>query len=254
MKIYIGMDDTDTLESDFGTGKVVRWFQDSLPEGCQCRGVVRQQLLVCDDIPYTSHNSAACLVVDVAPERRDNGIFRELTDLAVAHLQRHAALGSDPGLCLAGEYDPQLEDILEFGRLCTRRVSTQQAAMRAAGKVFLAGLGGSNDGLIGAAAAVGLTASGWSGRYIELGNLRQYPETVSVAELEARQIRVVSTDRDAAVPAPEDRVLTNGWLRPMLVGHQPVVLVTPEAAGLWRNIHAKRNGAPRGNKRGGKEV
>ena len=57
MKVYLGFDDTDTHDSAYGTGKLVRWFQGAMPEGCDCLGVVRQQLFVCDEIPYTSHSS-----------------------------------------------------------------------------------------------------------------------------------------------------------------------------------------------------
>jgi hypothetical protein len=62
VKVYFGFDDTDDHDWAYGTGKLVRWFQTAMPEGCDCQGVVRQQLLVADGIPYTSHNSAACLV------------------------------------------------------------------------------------------------------------------------------------------------------------------------------------------------
>ena len=65
MKVYLGFDDTDNHDSPYGTGKLVRWFQKKLPEECQCLGVARQQLLVCDGIPYTSHNSSACLILEI---------------------------------------------------------------------------------------------------------------------------------------------------------------------------------------------
>ncbi|MBU0767787.1 MAG: hypothetical protein KJ687_01655 [Proteobacteria bacterium] len=65
MKVYLGFDDTDTLDPHFGTGKLVRWFQKAMPEECENLGVVRQQLFVCDEIPYTSHNSAACLIAEM---------------------------------------------------------------------------------------------------------------------------------------------------------------------------------------------
>jgi len=52
MKAYFGFDDTDTHDAPYGTRKLVRWFQRAMPEGCECLGVVRQQLLVCDEIPY----------------------------------------------------------------------------------------------------------------------------------------------------------------------------------------------------------
>ena len=241
MKAYIGIDDTDTLASDFGTGKVVRWFEKFLPEGCQCRGVVRQQLLVCDEIPYTSHNSAACMLVEVEAEHRADGVLKSLANLASDYLVGQAAAGSDPGLCVVGEYDPSLQALMEYGHGCTHQVSTQKEALRAAKGSFLIGLGGSNDGLIGAAAAVGLTASGWSGRYLEFQNLRGYRNTVSVSDLTSQGIQVISMDRDAKIPSPNDQVLTNGWVRPFRLGHQPVLVVTPDQNGVWLNLHTKRN-------------
>ena len=180
MKVFIGFDDTDVPGSEFGTGKVSRWFEKILPAGTTCTGVVRQQLLVCDDIPYTSHNSSACMIVEVEEDRADNGIIRELKNLAAGYLVDQAAEGSDPGLCIISEYDSSLRAVMDYGYTCTHTVSTQKEALDAVNRGILLGLGGSNDGLIGAAAAVGLTASGWSGRYIEFGNLRQYPEVMAV--------------------------------------------------------------------------
>ena len=65
MRVYVGFDDTDTHDSEYGTGKLVRRFERMLPEGCNLWGVVRQQLLFDERIPYTSHNSSACAIVDI---------------------------------------------------------------------------------------------------------------------------------------------------------------------------------------------
>ena len=135
---------------------------------------------------------------------------------------------------------PSIERLIDFGHFCTREVATQKQAAAAAKGVHLSGHGGTNDGIIGAAAAVGLTISGWSGRFIEFGNLRKLPDQVSVAELNRMGIKVVSTDRDATVPAPNDAVLTNGWLRPRLLGSLPVLLVSWQEKGKWLNIYRKR--------------
>jgi hypothetical protein len=83
MRIYIGFDDTDTVGSDRGTGKVARWFEHILPEGCRLWGVVRQQLLRHESIPFTSHNSAACIVVDMA----DPCLLDALIGKGAEHLQ-----------------------------------------------------------------------------------------------------------------------------------------------------------------------
>lgn len=236
IRAYVGFDDTDCPDSDRGTGKLARWFQRELPEGCSLWGVVRQQLLVHEDIPYTSHNSSACVIVDMP----DLGVLEDLASRAALHLERHALDGSDPGLCVTHEGDPALGRLIEFGRKCTRQVVTQKDALEAARKMHLSGHGGTNDGIIGAAAAVGLTAHGWSGRFIELGKLRGLPEGVRVSELEKLNILAVSLDRDGQVPAPGDVVHTKGWLRPRLWGNRPVLPVVPRENGVWESLGEKR--------------
>ena len=236
MRVYLGFDDTDHFDSLYGTGKVVRWFQKALPSSCISHGVVRQQLLVDDSIPYTSHNSAACLVVEVPGQ----DFIGALTEMAFAHIQKYAADGSDPGLCIAKEDDASMPKLIDFGYQCTRTISTQKQALETASNVHLSGHGGTNDGIIGAAAAVGLTASGWSGRFIEFGDLRNYPSEVTVSALTDNGIQVVAMERDAQVPDPGDTILTNGWLRPRLVGYQPVLFVKSIGAGVWQNLYFKR--------------
>lgn len=236
IRAYVGFDDTDNLDSDRGTGKLARWFQRELPEGCSIWGVVRQQLLVHEMIPYTSHNSSACVVVDMP----DPGLMEELVSRAARHLEHHALEGSDPGLCVTHEKDPALPGLIAFSRQCTSRVVTQRDALEAARKAHLSGHGGTNDGIIGAAAAVGLTAHGWSGRFIEFGNLRDLPDSVRVSELEKLNVIPVSLDRDGQVPAPEDLVQTKGWLRPRLWGNKPILPVIPAGDGVWESLGGKR--------------
>jgi len=117
---------------------------------------------------------------------------------------------------------------------------TQKDALEAARNMHLSGHGGTNDGIIGAAAAVGLTAYGWSGRFIEFGELRNIPEKVRVSELERLNILAVSLDRDGQVPAPEDVVETKGWLRPRLWGNRPILPVIPRENGVWESLGEKR--------------
>jgi tRNA(Ile2) C34 agmatinyltransferase TiaS len=236
MRIYIGFDDTDNKDADRGTGKLARWFERELPSGCHMWGVVRQQLLLHDDIPYTSHNSSACVVVDTPHEN----MLEMLTGLAVDHLKRHSLPGSDPGVCVASNGNRDLSALTEFGRLCTREVVSQKDALGAASGFHLSGHGGTNDGIIGAAAAVGLTASGWIGRFIEFGGLRDFQEQVSVSELEAAHILVTSLERDALPPAPKDQIHTGGWLRPRLWGNRAVLAVRKKGEGLWASMGGKQ--------------
>jgi hypothetical protein len=236
MRVYIGFDDTDVLDGPYGTGKLVRRFENSLPDGCRLWGVVRQQLLVDDRIPYTSHNSSACAVVDMP----DQSMVPSLIARAIEHIERESSAGSDPGLCVAKADDPVVPRLIELGRLCTAKIVTQQEVFECANGIHLSGHGGTNDGIIGALAAVGLTASGWSGRFIEFGNLREFPEPVTVDELARSGIQVVSVDRDAKLPDTNDVVSTEGWLRPRLWGFKPVVPVKPAGDNRWEGI-GKRN-------------
>ncbi len=236
MKVYIGFDDTDTADAEMGTGKLARRFEALLPEGCRLWGVVRQQLLVDDRIPYTSHNSSACAVILL----REPAQSDELLERAVTHIEKESAPGSDPGLCFALENGGSLSTIMDFGKRCTKTIVSQKEALTAAGGYHLSGHGGTNDGIIGAAAAVGLTASGWSGRFIEFGRLRDLPDTVPVKELMQHGMQVIPMDRDGMAPRTGDRVYTNGWLRPRLLGHRAIVAVVPAGPGLWHTLWEKR--------------
>jgi len=236
MKLYIGFDDTDNAEATIGTGKLARHFESLLPEECRVWGVVRQQLLVDPGIPYTSHNSSACVVLDIP----DLSLVETLLHRAVEHISRESLPGSDPGLCLAAEGHPALTSLIAFGQKCTEKIVTQREAMEAAGGIHLSGHGGTNDGIIGAAAAVGLTASGWSGRFIEFGKLRAHPERLTVAALTQCGISVVSLDRDAIHPHPEDTVFTKGWLRPRFWGQKAVLPVLQAGKGQWESLGGKR--------------
>jgi tRNA(Ile2) C34 agmatinyltransferase TiaS len=235
MRFFVGIDDTDTLDASRGTGKLARWLGPRLPAGCRTIGVVRQQLLVDPRIPYTSHNSAACLMVEA-----DADLRREIVESAVDLLAEHFLPGSDPGLCVAAEADARRAPLLAFAINCTRQCVTQADARQAAAGLHLSAHGGTGDGIIGALAAVGLTASGWHGRFIDYGKVRDLPETVSVARLAEEGIDVLSIDRDASVPAADDRVLTYGWVRPRLMGGRAVLMVAPGSEGVWVNLGRKR--------------
>ncbi|HBA52881.1 MAG: hypothetical protein GXY80_08500 [Syntrophorhabdus aromaticivorans] len=239
MRVYVGFDDTDNAKADRGTGKLARWFEGALPGGCRLWGVVRQQLLVDPRIPYTSHNSSACAIVDC----EDPLPLKLLIERAVSHIERHSLPGSDPGLCVATESDRCLSDLTCFGLECAKKVLTQGDALKAVDGAHLSGHGGTNDGIIGAAAGVGLTAWGWSGRFIEYGRggLRSLPKTVSVGELEDAGIGVISLDRDAHIVPRDDLVDTGGWLRPRLLGGKAVLPVMARGEHLWESPGRKRS-------------
>jgi hypothetical protein len=120
MHYLIGIDDTDNLETR-GTGHRVRQLADWLAENKLAvpKGITRHQLLVHPQIPYTSHNSSACLSVET-----DNA--DDLWEASREFLLREGAIGSDVGLCLA-EWKTILEVVQSFGRRAKIEVLTCQA-------------------------------------------------------------------------------------------------------------------------------
>ena len=235
MRIYMGFDDTDDKDATMGTGRLVREFVYGLDNDCHVIGVVRHQLPRLDNIPYTSNNSSACAIIEISQDSNLNYLREQATE----HLNKYCAPGSDPGLCIAREDDVNSE-IVDFSKQVTGRRQTQQDAMHAARSIELYGLGGTNDGIIGATAAVGLTAYGWCGRFIEYGRLRELGTDLHVQDLLAAGIDVISTDRDPLVPLPGDELRNASWIRPSLCGGRPVLQVKRLDYGIWEPTHGKR--------------
>jgi hypothetical protein len=233
--LYLGFDDTDTKDAPKGTGRMIRDFCAGLDARFRLHCVLRHQLPRLPDIPFTSNNSSACAVIGVD----DPALGRELFDTAAAFLSSQTPEGSDPGLCLSAP-GAVTDRLVAFALDCNGRHMTQKAAMDAATGLLLAGVGGTNDGLIGAAAAVGLTRHGWCGRFIELGAMRSLPPNVRVKDLVGLGIQVVSVDRDPLTPLADDTVATGGWLRPSLWAGQPVLQVRATGQGRWITALAKK--------------
>lgn len=179
MTIYLGIDDTDTRESR-GTGRLARSIAAELARTCQVTGVTRHQLFVHDAIPYTSHNSAAVIHIEVQADRCREDILATGREMMIADFID----GSDPGVCIAS-HDQVSPEIMAFGHRAKNTVLTQDDAYRSAREraIHLEGLGGTNDGIIGALAGVGLAASGNDGRFILRGRSRELAGQQEIATL-----------------------------------------------------------------------
>jgi tRNA(Ile2) C34 agmatinyltransferase TiaS len=167
MVVFIGMDDTDNTLSR-GTGHLARQVAGCLGEQFQILGVVRHQLLFDPRIPYTKHNSSAAIILDCPGVPDLEQVFQAVKSCMLADFQP----GSDPGLCVAAGV-PQA--ITDFGLRAKAEIVTQEEARGLAAQhgLLLVGLGGTEGGVIGALAAVGLAAGGEDGRYVMVGTLRE---------------------------------------------------------------------------------
>jgi hypothetical protein len=217
LMIYIGLDDTDNPESR-GTGRLAREIAGELSNDYPVLGVTRHQLLVDPRVPYTSHNSSAAILIDAPGMLPLEDVFERVRALMLADL----IPGSDPGLCVATE--TAARDLTSFGqRAKVELVSQAEARLLAqTNGALLAGLGGTQDGVIGAVSAVGLAASGQDGRYLLLGRSRDLTGLQPLEAVQALGMNEIRT-RDGQ-PVQQGLVLADK-LRPARRQGQPVLYV-----------------------------
>ena len=214
MNIFIGIDDTDNLETR-GTGHMARALGQSLVEAglFDMRSVTRHQLLVDRRIPFTSHNSSACLAGDCT------GNISDLIGHARDFLKRESAFDSDAGLCVA-KADEITPDIIRFGNRAKREIVTINDAYRLIHNTFiyLEGFLNTRIGLIGSLAAVGLRAGGNDGRLLWTRNLRETTGDFRIYEF----LNLVDIDRvvekTLVKPDPESVIRITEWCRPVMIG------------------------------------
>jgi hypothetical protein len=235
--LLLAIDDTDDLTSR-GTGQLVRMLAQSLHEldlGVPL-GVTRHQLLVDDRIPYTSHNSSACIALDCGP-RPD---VAALAVVAGEFLAALSAAGSDPGLALAttaslrGAHGERLRAFGCAAKYDVLRQTDARALADAAG-VHLSAHGGDGGGIIGALAAIGLHCSGADGRFLWMPRMRDVGGERSYAALRAAVPIDVALDPAGREPAADDLIELGGWVRPVLSGGRAVLLLDTrdDAAKTW---------------------
>jgi tRNA(Ile2) C34 agmatinyltransferase TiaS len=214
--LYIGLDDTDNLESR-GTGHLARQIATALARSYPMQGVSRHQLLVDPRVPCTRNNSCAAIALDVDGDIDPAMLLEQVRAWMLADFQP----GSDPGLCIAHTVPVAVSD---FGRRAQRKMVSQHEARVLAAEhgLLLHGLGGSEDGVIGALAAVGLAATGEDGRYVLVGHSRELTGLQPISALLTAGIVAVQTTEGQ--PVTEGLVQTDK-LRPALRGGRPVAVV-----------------------------
>ena len=156
IKVLVCIDDTDDLDSP-GTGELAEAIITRIQarEWGQCSGITRHQLLVHEDIPYTSHNSAMCFEATL----RQRSLVPRLIAMSGDLLQAQSAPTSDPGLAVAVKEDVvDVPALIEFGLRAKRLVVHKHEAydLASAMRVHLSEHGGSGLGVIGALAGLGL--------------------------------------------------------------------------------------------------
>lgn len=219
--IYVGIDDTDILGAR-GTNQLAREIVRRAAGHWICHWIVRHQLLDDPRIPYTSKNGSASMVF----EARNGESIHELTALCRATMRDWFIPGSDPGVCVT---DAVPEEITRYGQLCQQHIVTQEAARRLAAQssIHLEGLGGTEGGVIGALAAVGLAATGNDGRIVQWQSwLDDLTGPQPIAELTRRGITVQREHNAETIH--EGTVDVGKRLRPNLRSRRPTLFVTTD--------------------------
>jgi hypothetical protein len=163
--IYVGLDDTDTLD-DPGTNQLARHLVRELTGQFNGRMILRHQLLEDPRVPCTKKNGCASILLE--PVQNAQAETHDLIDRIRDIMLPWCPAGSDPGFCVATHVPPA---VVQWGQRAQRELVTQQEArgLAAENNIHLEGLGGTEDGVIGALAAVGLMATQNDGRVVHFG-------------------------------------------------------------------------------------
>ena len=189
MTIFVSIDDTDNLYSR-GTGRLARALADTLAADYPIYGVTRHQLFVHPAIPYTSHNSCAVIHVEAFGDTAAATIFATAQEVILADFIE----GSDPGVAVASA-EQITPPLIAFGKDAKCMILTQEKARTLAKNlnIRLKGLGGTQDGVIGSMAGLGLAVNLNDGRFLQRGKVRDVFGPCSVQQLIAAGIDEVCT-------------------------------------------------------------
>jgi hypothetical protein len=241
MRVYISIDDTDNHES-FGTGRMSRMLAENLEEKGMVRdvSVTRHQLLVHPAIPYTSHNSCACIEADALSARLDQ-IFVASRRFLLANYH----IDSNPGICVHA-VGAVRDEVVEFGLRAQKEVLTMHQARTLAARLGLLVWrhGKTGQGIIGAMSGVGLRSTGNDGRFIGLRGIRKIKGTVTVSDILKRTPITAVLTEDGSALQDGELVNTLDWVRPALIDGRIVLTVLKEED-EWRTIEkVKRSNKP----------
>ncbi|OBJ26067.1 hypothetical protein [Mycobacterium sp. 1245801.1] len=229
--LLIGIDDTDNPYTP-GTGRRARALLRELQAAGlgSPAGATRHQLLVDDRIPYTSHNSSACLAWR-SPGGDPHAVRTAIIEFAGHFLETVCPPDADPGLAVVvpGELAGSAARLVDFGLRAKREVLCANEARELARTlgIHLSGHGGTREGTTGALAAVGLHLSGNDGLFITLPGIRKLPDRATIETV--FDLTPIDLARDDAFrqPRPGEMIDLGDWVRPVLLDGLAVLLLEP---------------------------
>jgi hypothetical protein len=235
--ILVGIDDTDIVGSP-GTNQLARVILRRIGKSAQDSIICRHQLFFDPRVPYTSKNGSASIRLPCAAAED----LKQLTQTIQEVIRGWYVIGSDPGLCIA-ETVP--DEVRAFALRCKNEVLSQDEAREVAARAgcYLEGLGGTEQGVIGALAAVGLIAGGEDGRVVQLHSW-PYPDEAfsgsrAIEELYDRGIEEIR-NLESGERVTRGSVDIGKHLRPNMRGGRIVLFVSASpghgASAAWRAV------------------
>lgn len=220
--IYVGIDDTDTLDTP-GTNQLAKVLVADVAPDFRCHLILRHQLFPDPRVHFTSKNGSASIWLE--PRSQNAPSLPDLTAILRRRMLEWYVPGSDPGLCVTQDVP---EAVIDYGRRCQRELINQQIARDLAARhgIYLEGLGGTEGGVIGSLAAVGLAAGNDDGRVVAHG---EYPDDLSglqaIADIRSRNVAVRCLDSGREILS--GTVDVGKHLRPNYRQGQVVLFVQP---------------------------
>jgi hypothetical protein len=228
--LLIGLDDTDG-EDGKGTGFLARSLLASLDDRRvgAALGATRHKLLLDPRIRSTSENMSHCLALK-ASHRLE---VAAIAEMVVEFVEAGAAPGSSPGIAIvrdASWEDPEIASrLVAFGRSAKTDVLDPESAVALAGElgVYVSAHGASEQGVVGALAAVGLHLSGSDGLFSWMPGIRDVNGQVTYRQLKFLVPIDAALDPTGQEPGLEDLIELGDWVRPVLTGGQSILLLDP---------------------------
>lgn len=231
--IYIGIDDTDILGSP-GTNQLARAIVKALGPVGKRAIICRHQLFFDPRVPYTSQNGSASIQLPRGDEIPRAALIDTVRDV----MREWYVDGSDPGLAVAARASVEMAAFAARAKTDVVSQSDARAVAERAG-CHLEGLGGTDQGVIGALAAIALVAGGDDGRVVHVDEW-PWPDHFSgpqpVAAIAARGVAEIRTASGEAFAG--DVVDVGKHLRPNWRSGRIVLFVeaASHAGSPWRAL------------------
>ncbi len=228
--IIVGIDDTDVVGSP-GTNQLARAIVRRLSRIAAGAIACRHQLFFDPRVPYTSGNGSASIQLPHGDEMPRDELIAAVREEMLAFFVE----GSDPGLAVA---TAATDDMAAFAARAQTEVVSQHEARTVAERsgCHLEGLGGTQQGIIGALAAVALAAGGNHGRVVHRHGWPWPDQFIGVQPADSIRSRGVDIRTPSGEAFTGDVVDVGKHLRPNLRGGRIVLFVEPPTEpGLpWR--------------------